>query len=281
MKIKRLTVGLFALSFCSISFANGAYVPPATPPAPVNYFDGFYLGIGGGLHHTTADASATAVDEISGFRNGLEQSIYYPSYPLSVNGDMGAISGVAQGFVGFGKSFGQNKNVYVGIELFGRYTPTDMSMSQTSQIVYGDIVGASATTEGKLTNDYSFGGDIRLGYLITPKIMTYVLAGVDVGKFNYKIHHVTSTYGETGGLDYSSEVDTWQYGFMPGVGIEAMLNDHVSLRAQYTYTFLGDGDNVSGSSEIVDFVTSTASGTADSVQRGLFTLDLTYHFNGI
>lgn len=285
--MKGVTIGLFALSFCSVSFANGAYVPPpatSPEPVPVNYFDGFYLGIGGGLHHTTADAKAMVVDEIGGYVNSPGQT--GPSYPLSVSADMGTISGVAQGFIGFGKTFSQNKNAYVGIELFGRYTPTSMSMSQTSQIAYDDEIMASATTEGKLTNDYSFGGDVRLGYLITPKVMAYVLAGVDVGEFNYKIHHMASMYGAPTYLDYSTDKDTWQYGFMPGVGIEAMLNDHVSLRAQYTYTFFGDGDDVAGSgilysAEGATMVSSTGTGVTDSIQRGLFTLDLTYHFNGI
>lgn len=283
--MKGLTIGLLAFGFCSASFANGAYVPAPLPAEPVNYFDGFYLGVGGGLHHTTTDATASVIHELGGQfvmpgQSGL-------NYPLSVTADMGTISGVAQGFLGFGKTFGENHNAYIGIEAFGRYTPTSMSMSQTSQIAFADEVNASATTEGKLTNDYSLGGDIKLGYLITPKVMVYVLAGIDIGEFTYKVHSTGSMVDFSEALDYSASTDSWQYGFMPGVGIEAMLNDHVSLRAQYTYTFYGDADKVTGSGSMtppgwsVPFIVSTINGTADSIQRGLFTLDLTYHFNGI
>jgi opacity protein-like surface antigen len=284
---KKLTIGLFVIGFSSISLANGAYVAPMPVPAPkqVNYFDGFYLGFGGGISHTISKTDFTATDEIIyeiADSPSQTQEIIFPS---KANSDLGENMGAGQAFVGWGKSLGENKNVYLGLELFGRYTPTSMSASQSSSFEER----ADFYSNEKLTNDYSFGGDIRLGYLITPKIMVYALAGADIGDFTYHIDHSITQYTSsttTVTNSVNSEVDTWQYGFMPGAGIEAMLNDHVSLRAQYTYTFFGDGDNTTNSSETqsTDFRTtlsSSVSGTANSVQRGLFTVDLTYRFNGI
>jgi outer membrane immunogenic protein len=272
---KGLTIGLLTLGFCSASFANG-YVPPE----PVNYFDGFYVGIGAGLSHTYADATANTNDKLN-FFDQIETS-----YPINLSADLGEIMGAGEAFVGWGNTFGDSHNGYFGIEVFGKYTPTSMSASELSQeIRLRRNESLSSYVEGKLTNDFSFGGDLRLGYLITPKVMIYALAGLDIGEFSYEVSHVATQYSMPDNLSYSDKVHSWQYGFMPGVGIEAMLTDNVSVRAQYTYTYFGDGDDVSAAKEVTmgerTVLTSAIDGVADSVQRGVFTLDLTYHFKGV
>jgi opacity protein-like surface antigen len=274
--MKRLTIGLLTLGFCSVGFANGAYVPP---PQPINYFDGFYLGIGAGVNHTYANAKASSTENLWIRDQGATL------YPISLDADLGDITGAGNAFVGWGKTFNSYGNGYFGIELFGRYTPTDMSAKRVGQIIMPS--GTSElyfSTEVKLSNNYSFGGDLRLGYLITPKIMIYALAGLDIAEFEYKTNHTADLYGAVEDINYSNEVNSWQYGIMPGVGIEAALSDNVSVRAQYTYTYFGDGDKVNATKSAAAPVTSIASsstGEADSVQRGLFSLAVTYHFKGV
>jgi outer membrane immunogenic protein len=273
--MKRLTIGLLALGFCSVGFANGAYVPP---PEPINYFDGFYIGIGAGLSHAAADATVSTTETYPINDLGLI------SYPESLDADLGEINGAGNLFVGWGKTFGNNSDVYFGVELFGKYVPTSMSAQHVNQILYSGIVGYDASFDIELSNDYSFGGDLRLGYLIAPKIMIYALAGLDIGEFDCRVHRVAVSTGEPQSFNYSGKADTWLYGFMPGVGMETMLTDDVSVRAQYTYTYYGSGGSAYALSNIVDSGTSIAStlqGTAHSIQRGLFTVDLTYRFKGV
>jgi opacity protein-like surface antigen len=70
-------------------------------------------------------------------------------------------------------------------------------------------------------------------------------------------------------------------GYMPGVGIETGLSDHVSLRAQYTYTFYP-----SFSHEAITYPPPLHNGkpfldvkTKVTPGRGLFTVMLSYLFN--
>jgi opacity protein-like surface antigen len=287
--MKRLTIGLFALGFCSASLANDY------APSPINYFDGFYLGIGAGMSHTYAKDYANVADTVLVYvSKNNDTNTIVEQIPAYLKADLGDINGAGNIFAGWGKAFNNNHNGYFGVELFGRYAPSNMSTEQNNQDIlnnYRQSVKSNFSLETKLSNDYSFGGDIRLGYLITTQIMIYALAGIDIGKFSYEVNHYSTLLNNDNTdltANSSGKADIWRYGFMPGIGIETMLSDKVSVRTQYTYTYFGnvDASAVPATSDSTSQITSKAllsktNGNAHSIQRGLFTVDLTYRFRGV
>jgi opacity protein-like surface antigen len=288
---KSIIVVIATLGFTTTALASGDMFAK-----PSNYFDGLYAGIGAGINHTSADADASATNSIR-FEDS-PQPFLTIAVPLSP--DLGSYMAAGEAFVGFGKSFNiqsSRNNFYLGLELFGKLTPTDLEDS-AGVVAYSYVGDAMAKTVDdklniKLENDYSLGGDLRLGYLISPKIMIYLLAGVDVAKFSYSVSNNGPNF--TQGLpnflvtgDFSDKSNEWKCGIMPGIGIEAMLSNNFSIRAQYTYSYYGDID-VNGKHSVVqrqqDLPTTTLNETntasADNISRGLFTIALSYHFNGI
>lgn len=103
-------------------------------------------------------------------------------------------------FTGCGRTF---DNVYFGGEIF-----------------LNSIDSESTNIKISLSN-YSFGGNLRLGYLLTRSFMLYALAGVDLLKYSN---------------NETSESSGYKVGLMPGVGAEFLLNDNWGVRTQYTYT---------------------------------------------
>jgi opacity protein-like surface antigen len=318
--MKNLVIGILALGFASIVFASGDMFVK-----PVNYFDGFYAGIGGGVTYTRADATAagsgTFVHDETYNMGTIPTSEGVSTLPLSLDTSLSEFMVAGEAFVGFGKSFaignvGRN-NFYLGLEIFGKLTPMDPdnSVSNTKNENINAIppsgqaaVANSGTLDADLYNYCSFGGDLRFGYLITPKIMVYLLAGIDVAPFQYTVNYNGTAsydlynlidgnlYPESLSAGGSSRDTSWKTGFSPGIGVEAMLTNKLSLRAQFVYTYWGDGGFNSSSSytsgnggskgekpayfEFADTYTSNvASGDANSIQRGILTVDLVYHFN--
>jgi opacity protein-like surface antigen len=323
--VKKIVIGIVVFGFASAALAGSDYFAK-----PVNYFDGFYAGIGGGVAFTGADAKAngsgllqhdeTYTDSNAPINNWSSSG--KSNLPLALDSKLNQAMGAGEIFVGFGKSLaignvGRN-NFYVGFEVFGKLTPTDMdtdynglrtdSINVLPPINQTDVLN-SGTLKAQLENYYSFGGDLRFGYLITPRIMVYVLAGIDIAPFKYTVDYNGTISNDsyynpitekTLPINLASGVadgnTSWMSGFMPGVGVEAMITNHLSLRAQFVYTYWGEGDfgindaHTSGYSytatpkdgktaTLRDTFTSSVAGDASSIQRGLLTVDLTYHFN--
>jgi opacity protein-like surface antigen len=291
--MKKILAIVLTVSFSSLVFASGDMFAK-----PTNYFDGLYVGIGGGVNHTTADASASSVDTFAPLITQLDATISQDFILANnLNADLGEVNAAGELFVGYGRTANiksDHNNFYLGVELFGKYTPIDMSASGSTQFfrpVDGtEVAQLAGYVSEKLENDYSFGGDLRIGYLFTPKTMIYVLAGVEAANFDYEVNSSGPNYLISAlylNGNFSDEADQLKFGFMPGVGIETMITDNFSLRAQYVYTFFGDMD-VNGSHSLTQVINernillnNSIDGDADNISRGLFTVDLTYRFNGI
>ena len=150
----------------------------------------------------------------------------------------------------------------MGIELIGNlFSPEMKSSNPPSPVLLLNM-------RTKVKSPYSYGGDIRAGYLISPRVMFYALFGLDYAKFKVKSN---ATYPAQGITNNFSE---WELGFMPGVGIEVGLADHLSLRAQYTYTFYPSFSHMAFNPSSVQVLD-----TKVDADRGLFTLMLSWLFN--
>jgi opacity protein-like surface antigen len=250
-----ILIFIFSLYLASSAFAGG-YVP-AQP-----YFDGFYAGLGGGVVSSTADTKTTfTIDQVAipTYLSGNGTRIFSATKKM----DLGKHGVNGNVFAGFGRTL--NSSYYLGGELFGNLFSPKMKGSVTS--TYFNI-----STEVK--SPYSFGGDIRGGYLIYPKVMLYVLFGLDYAKFKVD---TSAWYTTTGSM--SNDFSKWKLGYMPGLGVEIGLCEYLSLRAQYTYTFYPSFSHSS-----VKIFPRPPNKYDDTLKtkvdpsRGLFTLKLSYLF---
>jgi len=110
----------------------------------------------------------------------------------------------------------------------------------TERVVIGAEAGINASVDNKiaarsggnaLTIDplYDFDLSVRAGYLVTDKALAYVRGG-------YTNNRVRSTLISTSGqVRESDNLDGWQV----GGGVEYALTNHISARAEYRYSDLG------------------------------------------
>ena len=245
-----LSALIFVFLLC---LATSALAGGPMPPAAAPYFDGFYAGLGGGV------VSAT-----SNVRENYNNND--PSNTLSVNNkmDLGKHGLNGNVFLGFGKTL---RSIYLGGEVFGNVFNPEWE----SSTVGGTPGAPSILMKTKVKSPYSYGGDIRAGYVVSPRVMLYALFGLDYAKFEVK-SNVNNP--PNGGV--TNNFNKWRLGYMPGVGIEVGLANHLSLRGQYTYTFYPSFShsttNTSGP------ITHTLNTKVDA-DRGLFTLMLSWLFN--
>ena len=100
---------------------------------------------------------------------------------------------------------------------------------------------------------------LRLGFLPTPDTMIYVIGG-----YSHAEYEVDIDIG-AGGVDFDQDYD----GFHVGGGVEAMLTDHLTARAEYRYTQYQDEDW--GTGGLINVEPSSHTGT----------LGIAYLFNGM
>jgi opacity protein-like surface antigen len=241
---------IFIFSLCLASSAlAGGYIAPA--PVAKAYFDGFYAGLGGGVVSSTANVK-NYYDHISiGAGNGRSWKQKLDLGKHGINGNV---------FAGFGKTL--NSTYYLGGELFGNLFSPEMKGSYSG--------GPYLNMDTEVKSPYSFGGDIRGGYLVFPKVMLYILFGLDYAKFKIKSSMLYIS-------DYMRDsFSKWKLGYMPGLGVEIGLCNYLSLRAQYTYTFYPSFSHSKTKTFRADEYGILK--TKVDPSRGLFTLKLSYLF---
>ena len=121
--------------------------------------------------------------------------------------------------------------------------------------------------------------------------MIYVLFGLDYARFNVK-----SRFGYSGSFqeriappvysfsgDINDEFNKWKLGYMPGIGIETGLTDHVSLRVQYAHIFYSSFSHERSfdynNESMPVIITKEKITTKVKPSSGLFTVKLSYLFN--
>jgi outer membrane immunogenic protein len=264
---KRLAFAHLSLLFLATSaFASGAYMPPAKP-----YFDGFYGGIGMGAVAALSDVKTS--HEFTGSLSLSTTKLSDGSRDL----DLGKGGFNANIFVGYGKTL--NSSYYLGGELFGNYFTPKATGSYTEKNI-SNI--KQHKTYDSVENRYSFGGDLRAGYLVSPHTMLYILFGLDYAKFkvNSETNTIVDTPENSETFAINNNFSKWKLGYMPGVGIETGLTDHLSIRVQGTYTYFPSFSHSNTKDFIIDD-SNIKSNTDTKVKpsRWLFTVMLSYLFN--
>jgi opacity protein-like surface antigen len=225
-------------------------------------FDGFYLGIGPNLTALTGEAIENT--DNSPLYNDIGPG--RAKYPLS-DYNLGVT-----GFGGIGKVF--NQNIYLGGELFANYSPLK-TKGYNSQVYRSDgsyLHGFAA----EVKSYYTLGGGLRIGYLLSQKAMVYALVGGDFTQFK-----VISNDADKGSSiqGKSPQLTKDLIGFIPGIGMEAMLNKNWALRAQYTYPLYDKfTDSFIGNHSAPPYSIINAK-TKYDLARSSFNLAAVYHFD--
>lgn len=191
-KVIYLSVLTALLSASSIALAGG---PEIIVPEP-DYFDGFYVGGMGGVHHNTFHTSSqiNLTQPIAIF-NIVPLTLLQAGTLNSSNYSSGEFDGYGGVQGGFGKTFGHR--FYAGVVGWGDWGSSSNTQSQTASIPFtpvnrtfaftgqigpiniSNIVNissnrsASATTSSnmKISNDY--GVAAKLGWVVAPRSMIY------------------------------------------------------------------------------------------------------------
>lgn len=233
------------------SFANGAYkgenykgeAMPAPCPVETMLKDGFYVGaqVGYDMYRISHDFTVEGDDvELDG------------DPTLSVDGWVGGL------FLGFGKYW---DNFYLGAEIFGNASG---AKSDWDTSVEDDDEGVDVDIDVKVKSQY--GISLLPGYKINNNSLLYLRVGYNWAKVDFDADASDDDGDDLFGSDDNETVHGWGY----GVGIETLLMDNLSVRAEYTYTKYNDPDNDDEDDGHVDF---------DHLSDNQFMMSLIYHIS--
>lgn len=238
-------------------YEHGGSMKDAPFVAPAPTWDGFYVGIGGGVGVATHDW-----DQDGGLFDGT--GVGLPIFPLfDGDSDVGTVSGFGTVQLGF------DRQVWGGgwvVGLFADYDWMNMesdidgnSIDLTTALIpgVGQLAGSLSV---EVDNMWSIGG--RIGYLTSPDTLLYgVLAytQADATAFG-NLTLFDGAGGTVASLTEQSGLDV--NGFTVGAGIETKLSENVSLKFEYRYTDLDNG-NLTGSGFLVPGLFDVAGSNLD------------------
>lgn len=230
-------------------------VPPAIPSVatlfsgfgpvetPASNWTGLYAdaGIGYGMW----SANTTILDSATGFC-------------LLCNNQRQGGRGVA-GTIGIGYDYQLTNKIVAGV--FGDFDPTG---------IRGTIQDQNPTTAGNINENWSWAAGARLGWLVTPQILTYTEAGFTEARFGG-----TQMLGTDGTPSGDTTGGFTTNGWLLGAGVEAMVAPGWFIRGEYRYSEFG-------SHTIAEFAADGTS-NGDSIhfrpETQTATIGLVYKFN--
>ena len=172
-------------------------VVPYEPAAQGFNWSGFYLGVGGGF--------GAVVHEVS-------SPVFLPGASLNGIGGEGVFGEITAGY-----DYVFSNRFLVGGFVDGRFG----NIGPDLDLTLGGTLNAS------VENSYGFDAGLRLGYLVTPTTLGYLLGGYSWQKFEFD----TNIPGLNEDWDRS--------GFIVGVGMETVITGNWTLKTEYRYADYG------------------------------------------
>lgn len=272
MKKLKTSVALAALA--AIILASPAVAADVDAPMPeaVNW-TAFSVGVGGGATYGLADDETGIGYDAFDLGNDIHSHAGGGSF--SDLGKAGGFGTIQAGFdyqmdsvvIGLlaNYDFGKTKmsNTFLGIE-------DDLSNINN----HTDIVTGTATGESKWEIGDSWGIGGRLGFLASDSALLYVLGGYTEAK----IKSESSLRSDNNNFAVSFSDDAWEDGWFIGGGVETLLTNNISLKAEYRYADFGKIDR----SDEFDFNDGIISGgTSQSADITVHSVRavLSYRFN--
>ena len=294
MRIIKLAVSLFVLSSVSAHAADLPSIKSAPIPAPAPMWTGFYAGLNaGGTWATNNNAQINYGTVYSDPRNSSARNVsniasILSSYSVPTNSASGFTGG---GQIGFNSIIKTNYLIgletdFQGMSDFNGYRPVSYqstifgfysnALQKFTYDTLSNIVSANKNVSALGT------ARIRLGYLITPKLLVYGTGGLAYGLSNYSsyavqdlISPVTDPIGP-GGSNHS----VFRLGWAAGGGFEWMLINNWSLKTEYLYYDLGTTSMFMGQGVAVQRVQTTTSGIASGEIAQMRNAYSNMHFTG-
>ncbi len=198
---------------------------PPLPPPPT--WTGFYIG---------GDAGAAWLSEPATW-NPLPSAAGFGVFPITANDRKTAFIGGAH--VGYDDQI--MPDWVIGLE--GDWSWTKADGAFTGAWIGnggGGPVAPGSQTSMSANVDWIASARARVGYLITPTLMAYATGGAAWAKLDYG---GVSTNNGNGYLVTFNSSST-QAGYVAGGGVEWMVTDNWSVRAEYLYYQFAKGPNV-------------------------------------
>lgn len=236
---RMLLAGAIALSAAAPAFAADLPVAPAQAPAayvpvvaPVYNWTGIYIGINGGYAFGSTD---------------WEQSGFAGTGNFNTNGAL--VGGTA----GFNIQSGE---IVFGVEGDWDWADIDGTSSSTTSTI-GGCPGAVACSFETSSNWLSTIRG-RVGYAFD-RVMIYATGGGAAG--DVKATFTNANTGVTG------TTNSTEWGWTAGAGVEAALTDNITVKAEYLFVDLQDGN--CSSTLCPGFPAASVSFDASVVRAGL------------
>lgn len=216
-----------ALATLGTTMATSAFAADAGAPGR---WTGFHVGLGvGGSFTSSKDESQYFMANNSNFANASNGIAGTSSNDGGKAGVIGTID------AGYDYQF-SNQGVIglVGNYDFGSQT-VDHNADQyaTSN---GNSYAIHVHQATKLQNSWSLG--VRAGFLPSESTLVYATGGYSRGDISQSIDMIGyNDHGEQ--QPFSASRSDWKSGYFIGAGIETLLSDNVSLKAEYRYTDYG------------------------------------------
>jgi outer membrane immunogenic protein len=222
-------------------------VPPKpVAPAPVHSWTGFYVGANGGYGWKNPTVTFTPNDEDANFVTCVTGTCAPPA-SFNINGGFGGLQ------AGYNWQF--SPQWVAGVET--DFDWSDIKGTGTSNFLMTLAPAAPFPSNFAVFQNIKWFGTVRarLGYLPADHLLVYATGGFAYGRID---ENVALNAGSTGGvgsgaftflcvagpncfLGNSSRTAT---GWTAGGGVEYVLWNNVSVKAEYLYVNLGGGDSV-------------------------------------
>ncbi len=257
--MKRLLIATFAGVILGAGSALAADLgaPFKAPPPPSVGWTGFYLSGGGGYGLWTADT--TTIDPVSGLCD------------LCVTQTQGGNGWL--GRVGGGFDYQLNQHVVVGVL-------ADWDFSSLK----GTIQDQGPFFAGAMKENYSWAAGARVGWLVTPQVLSYANAGYTQTHFD-SASMIDTTTGLASGFSTPAFSAS---GWFLGGGMETPLSFFLPagwfMRSEYRYSYFGThnlADTCSGvsGSAACDLITSPQDNISFHPTVQSITTEIVYRFN--
>jgi outer membrane immunogenic protein len=227
--MKRILAGLLVVSSAT------AFAVSLSAPASANDWEGFSVGIGGGYGMAKNDFDIGTGPAISSF---LDANI-------AING-----FGGSGGFFTLGAGY---DHVLFGPLVVGAFIDYDFSDIDTNIGAGSRLGNIDANINFKIENQLSIGG--RLGYLVAPTTLFFSTFGYAHAESS-DITARLSSGGISGGGTLAG-VGSFD-GYFLGGGVETLISNGFSIKAEYRYTSLRAEDlDILPGSGASDFITGS------------------------
>jgi outer membrane immunogenic protein len=266
------------LDFPALAMAQQAPYYAAGVPG----WQGFYAGVNGGVGWGD---SPTSVSTVSTFENTAALSALGQTY-----GPNGTVSVSSTHFIGGGQlgyNFPLASRWVAGLEgELDYYAGTD-SITETNTLARpgfpGNFVQSGITVSKKLS--YLATVRPRLGFLVQPALLVYATGGLVIGQgqssTNLTAIETPVNTGSTNVQAFGQSSKTMP-GYGVGAGVEWMMGNSWSLKAEYLYYSLGNLSYANTPFSATLFANGATDFTANSTSKtrfsgDVFRLGLNYH----